>query len=437
MIYPTRRAVLLAAAGAPAVLVVGVLWPAYWYAGIGWTLFVFALTAIDAVSGAWPRDPRIDVEAPGTAGVGAGLKALVRVAFTGAAPASAEIILEHSDLLETPGGPAWTIALAGGSGAASLPLAAARRGAARLEALWLRWTGPLGLSWKQRRAPLNLRILITPDVHAVRDRGAHLFLRSTMHGLVAQLDRGDGAEFESLADFQPGMDRRAIDWKQSARHSRLLAKEYRTERNNNIVFALDAGRNMCEPLDGVPRIDRAVSAALLSAYVALKLGDRVSLFGFDSRPRITSGAVAGARAFALIQRLAAEIDYSGEETNYTLALTTLGGRLNRRSLIVVFTEFSDPTSAELMLRAAAGLLDRHLVLFVVLEDRELVDIAAAEPHDPDDVTRAVMAAELLRERRIVITRLRHSGFHVLESPHDRVGLRLVDYYVDLKRRNLL
>jgi len=32
----------------------------------------------------------------------------------------------------------------------------------------------------------------------------------------------------------------------------LVAKEYRTERNNNIVMALDAGRAMCEPLNGVP-----------------------------------------------------------------------------------------------------------------------------------------------------------------------------------------
>ena len=87
--------------------------------------------------------------------------------------------------------------------------------------------------------------------------------------------------------------------------------------------------------------------------------------------------------------------------------------------------------------AATRLLDRHHVLFVVLDDQELTDIAAAPPESADDVSRAVTAAELLRERRIVVTRLRHAGFHVLESPHNRVGLKLVAYYIDLKRRNLL
>lgn len=437
MIYPTSRAVLLAAAGAPGALVLGVWLPAFWYVGVGWTLFVFALVAIDAVTGAWPRDARIDLAMAGNADVGATVPATIALAFAAAAPRAVDVTLEASDQIVLPDAGRGHVAITSGQGAVTVPMAAARRGAARIVAVWARWTGPLGLTWKQRREAIDAPLLITPDVRPVRERGAHLFLRSAMHGLIAQLERGDGAEFEALADFQPGMDRRAIDWKQSARHSRLLAKEFRTERNNNIVFALDAGRTMCEPLDGVPRMDRAVSAALLAAFVALKLGDRVSLFGFDSRPRIASGAVSGARSFAPLQRLAADLDYSNEETNYTLALTTLGGRLNRRSLIVIFTEFTDPTSAELMLRAATRLLDRHLVLFVVLDDQELDDIAATAPEEVADISRAVTAAELLRERRIVISRLRHAGFHVLESPHNRVGLRLVAYYIDLKRRNLL
>lgn len=233
------------------------------------------------------------------------------------------------------------------------------------------------------------------------------------------------------------MERRAIDWNQSARHMTLLAREYRIERNNQIVFAIDSGRVMCEPVGGLPRVDRAISAALLGAYSALKLGDRVSLFGFDSRPRISSGAVSGTRAFTQVQRLAAQLDYSTAETNFTLALATLSGELNRRSLIIVFTEFTDQTGAELMIRAAASLMARHLVLFVVLRDDELEEMAGAEPESVDHVSRAVIAAAMLRERRLVISRLKHVGIHVLEAAHDAVGPALVRQYLEFKRRNLL
>ncbi len=194
---------------------------------------------------------------------------------------------------------------------------------------------------------------------------------------------------------------------------------------------------MCEPVDGLPRVDRAISAALLGAYAALKLGDRVGLFGFDSRPRIASNLVSGVRAFPLIQRLAAELDYSTAETNFTLGLATLAGALTRRSLVVVFTEFTDQTGAELMIRAAANLLGRHLVLFVVLADDELEGLAAAEPETADDVSRAVTAAAMLRERRLVVRRLQHLGIHVIEARHNAVGPALVHHYLDFKRRNLL
>ncbi|MDB5704247.1 MAG: hypothetical protein JWN66_1363, partial [Sphingomonas bacterium] len=158
---------------------------------------------------------------------------------------------------------------------------------------------------------------------------------------------------------------------------------------------------------------------------------------FDSRPRIASGLVSGMRAYANLQRLAAAIDYSGEESNNSFALTTLATRLTRRSMIVLFTEFTDLTNAEFLVRAAARIVKTHLLLIVVLRDEEVETIADREPREADDVTRAVTAAALLKDRRLVHTRLQHLGVHVIESEYDRVGERLVAGYVDLKRRNLL
>jgi uncharacterized protein (DUF58 family) len=303
--------------------------------------------------------------------------------------------------------------------------------------MWVRWTGPLGLAWQQARIDVDQLFPVLPDLRPVHDKGAQIFHRYALEGLIPQLARGEGSDFDTLVDFRTGMDRRAIDWKQSGRHMKLLAKQYRTERNNQIVFAVDTGRQMCEPVDGVARVDRCVSALLLTAWIALKLGDRVAINAFDSRPRLSSGLVSGGGAFAELERVAAEIDYSADETNYSYALTTLGARLNRRSMIVLFTEFTDTVSADFMLRAIRSLVDKHLVLVVVLRDQELEAIADAEPETADEVTRAVTAATLLKERRVVIGRLRHLGVFVVESEYDKVAERLVESYLDLKKRNLL
>ena len=437
MIYPTRRTILTAAAIAPAALVIGLFAPAQWTGALALLVLLIALCGADALAGAGLRHVEVDCEGPRAVSVGETFALTARARFRRRPPARAQFALGVTGPVAAPFGLRAEGEMSLGGAAAAVALHARRRGTARLESVWIRWPGPLGLVWKQRQLGLGQTVLIAPDIRAVRDKGVQMVNRDAMYGVKAQLQVGEGAEFEALADYRQGMDRRAIDWKTSARHTHLVAKEYRTERNNNIVMALDAGRAMSEPVADVPRIDRAVSAALLTAYVALKDGDRVGFFAFDSRPRASSKPIGGERAFATLQRVAAGIDYSANETNYTLGIATLAKGLHRRSLIVVFTEFADTISAELMLGAIGSLLKRHLVLFVVLKDEELEHFAAAEPAVPEDVSRAVTAAALLRERRLVITRLRHLGVHVIEAPAAEAGPSLVAAYLDLKRRSLI
>jgi uncharacterized protein (DUF58 family) len=184
-------------------------------------------------------------------------------------------------------------------------------------------------------------------------------------------------------------------------------------------------------------VDRAINAALLLAFVSLKLGDRVRLFAFDARPRIASGATAGAQAFPLLQRLAASIDYTTEETNFTLGLTALSGRLDRRALIVVFTDFADATSAELMVENVARLMRTHLVLFVVFRDEELESLREQAPATPQDVSRAVVAERLLKQREAVTAKLRRLGAQIVDAPADGLPLAVLNGYLDVKRRELI
>jgi uncharacterized protein (DUF58 family) len=437
LIYPSRRLILAAGAVAPAALLIGVYAPAWWTAGLGLLVLLFLLALLDAVLGPAVRHAELGCGTPYSVSVGETFPVTLWARFAQGAPRKAWVAIGTAG----PVGAADSLRARGtmqpDEGSGQIDLTAERRGTARVAMIWLRWRGPLGLVWKQRARALEQDVLIVPDIRPVRDKGIQMANREALYGQKAQLQIGEGAEFEALAAYRQGMDRRAIDWKQSARHVTLIAKEYRTERNNNIVMALDSGRAMSEPFAGQPRIDRAVSAAMLASYVALKDGDRVGFFAFDSRPRASSKPIGGARAFATLQRVAAGIDYSVNETNYTLGISTLAASLNRRSLIVIFTEFADTISAELMLAAVGALLERHLVLFVVLRDEELEGFAAAEPVAPEDVSRAVAAAGLLQERRLVLTRLRHLGVHVLEASAAEAGPALVSTYLGFKRRNML
>jgi uncharacterized protein (DUF58 family) len=378
------------------------------------------------------------IELPDSVSVGETADLIVHVAVAATPfPPRAEVAVDPSPLVSIEDHGRWLMQLEEGRGAERVPIEAVRRGMAHFRSLWVRWTGPMGLAWRQRQIELNAAIAILPDIRSVNEQGGRIFRRFGFEGLHVQQDRNEGSDFDALVEFQHGMDRRSIDWKQSARHWKLHAKQYRSERNNQVVFAIDSGRQMSEPVAGVPRVDRAVSAALLTAWVALKLGDRIAFHAFDSRPRLASGFVSGPGAFAEAKRIAAEIDYSGDETNYTFALTKLAAGLTRRSMIVLFTEFTDSISADFMVRAAKRIVRTHLLLVVVFRDEELESIAARQPAQIEDVTRTITAAGLLRNRRVALMRLQNLGVSIIESNHDRVGEEVATHFVDLKRRNLL
>ncbi|TIL88321.1 MAG: DUF58 domain-containing protein [Mesorhizobium sp.] len=436
MIYPSGRAVWAAAAGAVPAFLVALALPSLWYLGLLWICLLLAFLAVDAAAGRGRKSLAASLHAPPQVGVGGQFTLHVAARLSGRMP-TLEARVGHDERLAPIGGTGGPMAATKDGGSLDLRFQALRRGIASFDRLWLRWRGPFGLVWNQVVLPMESKVAVLPDVRSARDQAITLLQRNALPDGHAQRRAGQGREFEALKDYQPGMGRRMIDWKRSARHGRLLAREFRIEENNNIVLAIDSGRLMCEPVDGLPKVDRAVAAALLSAFIALKGGDMVSLLSFDARPRVASGAVRGSASFAMIQKRAVEIDYSNEETNFTLALTTLAARLDRRSLVIIFTDFVDPISAELMLRTVGRLTERHLVLFMMIRDVELESLADMPPSSGEDVARAVVAGGLLRERQVVIGRLRLLGAHVIEADHQRLGPALVERYLQFKREDLL
>ena len=436
-LVPTARTAWLVALAAPLALVLAAAVPGAWVAAPAAGAALIVLVLLDALLTG--RLDHWDLALPGDGEVGEPLAVRLRAAIAArasAAPVEAAIAcdprLAAGGVVELP--------LAGGDSGVwtgTAQVRPTRRGTAALTDLWLRWAGPLGLGARQVRLPLDRRVRVWPDLAPVRSPELQFFLRDAQFGLIARRIRGEGTQFEALAEYEPGMDRRRIDWKASARHTRLYARENESERNNQIVFAFDCGQAMCEPVDGLPRIDRAVTAALTAAYVALKGGDRVALFGFARHPEVMTPFVADPRAFHQLQSAAAGLDYHAEEPNFVLALATLTARLRRRSLVVLFSDFTDPTGAELMLESIGRLVERHLVLVVTMEDTELAGLRSTEPATLADLAIAITADTLVRQRTLVLQRLRALGVDVLEAPYGQIGYRLIDRYLEIKRKGAI
>jgi uncharacterized protein (DUF58 family) len=431
---PTLRAVLLFALGIPValagVLISGKLWTLW----LAYASAAIVLLGLDWILGT-PRR-RMSVASNPPASLFIGDPGELEITLTAPRHAAVDVLCDLSGDVEDQEATRVDVR-AGDASTFAVPLVPTRRGRAVAERLWLRWTGPLGLASRSVRHELSHDIPIVPNIRGVRAAALRFFSRDAIHGMKIERYTGDGSAFESLREHVPGMDLRSIDWKHTARHRKLLSKEFRAERNHQVIVALDTGRLMSEHLEGVPKLDHAINAGLLLSYVSLRSGDRVGMFGFDAQVRSFSAPAAGVRAFRRLQASTADLEYSPTETNFTLGLSTLGTHLRRRSLVILLTDFVDTITAELMIDNVHRLSRRHLVVFVTLRHPQLDQIANAAPRQVGDVYRSVVASDMATERNVVLERLRRLGVHTIDIEPERVSSALVNRYLEIVRREMI
>lgn len=437
MILPTPRAVAIFAVGVPLALFLVIYDPAAWLWSFDYGALALIAIGTDLALALPRRRMEAAVTVPDSLQVGERAWATVTIA-TGAHRRATRFELVREQNPDADPGEIVRLEIAPGrSGQARFPVRAQRRGKMRLAAVWARWRGPLGLIQLTRRLAVDRAIDVVPNVRGVRSSVLQFFSREALFGNKVEQEKGSGTEFEALRDYEVGLDSRFIDWKHSARHRKLLCKEFRTEHNHQIVLAFDTGYLMIEPLDGLPRLDHAINAGLLLAWISLQGGDLVGLLGFDEVMRQYQQPRRGVSNFARLQRATAALEYRHAETNFTLGLAELSARLKRRALVVLFTDFVDTVTAELMIEATQRLVRQHVIVFVTLRDAVLHGYADAAPDRFESVAQSVIAHEFLRDRRTVFERLARLGVHCLDVPTRSLPIGLINRYLIIKQRGLL
>lgn len=434
---PSRLGILVLAAGlVPAALpaIAGEsLWP-FWTAYCAAMVLLFGL---DAILTAPAGHIRVELFAPETLYVGEPAEARAAVAVSRRGVPAVEVGADFSEELVAQ--PPVKLACPPQGVEVRIPLVSRRRGTAVVEGLWVRYPGRLGLLELRRSFILGRRIAVVPNIVPAQQAALRAVTERTfLGGLRIERYKGDGTEFDSLRAFVEGDDTRTIHWRASARHKTLLCRQFRAERDHQVVLAVDSGYLMCEPLaGGLPKIDHAVSSALLLAFVCLRSGDRVGLFTFDERARIFAKPEGGMGHFRTLTHLSSLIEYSRTETNFTLGLTTLSQKLQRRSLVVMLTDFVDTITAELMVENLGRLARKHVVVFVGLRDPDLQRLAGARPDTALDLNRAVVAHSYLAERHVVLKRLARLGLLTIDAEPAQVRTELINKYLYVKRRELV
>ncbi|GIV07818.1 MAG: hypothetical protein KatS3mg017_1020 [Fimbriimonadales bacterium] len=309
------------------------------------------------------------------------------------------------------------------------------RGEARFEDVFLRVEGRFGLTARDYRlpareiAPVYPNLLQMREYDLLRHRG-----RLRQIGFRQMRMRGQGSEFDTLREYTPDDEFRHIDWKATARRGKPIVRDYRAERSQNVMLLLDAGRNMLAEVDGERKFDTVLNTALMLAYVAIQMDDKVGALAFADEIDLFSPPQRGkAQVAKLVERLH-DAQPRMVESDYLYAATYLAKRWHKRSLIVIFTDLIDPDASRILLHAVSTLRKQHLCVAITVADPRLHALSQQTPNAPEDLYRRAVATQTLNDRLAAMRTLEHMGVHCIDAEPDTLVANLVNYYLQVKSR---
>jgi len=419
MVLPSRRW-FLGAAGLASLALLALWWPEagllFVAADLGW----LGALAVDfyRVSGFDWQVVEVAREAPPAFSVGRAMPVTYRWRHRLTHTLTLRVREEFPDPLIPVPGPERGVTIPPGQAIQEeVVLMPARRGKAGGGLLTLRVLGPWGLAWRQGRLELPWQATVYPNLVGASLRAfATQAQRRREAGFRSVRRIGEGRMFESLKEWVPGEDPRTIDWKATARRGKVMARHYEDERRQLVLLVLDAGRLLTAEVDGRPRLEAVIEAALHLAYSAVEHDDNIGLLVFADQIQQFVPPARGRRALRAVLDALAGVEGRLVEPNYPAAFAYLAARSRKRALTVFFTDVIDRTASEALVTQVGSLRPRPLPLAVTLRDPSLERLATRRPATVEAAFERAAAEELLLAREEALSDMRRRGVLVLDVP---------------------
>lgn len=274
------------------------------------------------------------------------------------------------------------------------------------------------------------RVRVYPAFSKLREKDKQIRSRQIVSlGSHKRQMPSNQTEFQDIREYVVGDDIRTVNWKATARTGKVMVNNYEDERSQHIISIIDCGRIMHRTFNGLTLQDYAVNASLQLSYSALNVeGDCVGLSTYGPAGLRFLPAKSGERQLnSILQQLyALETEY-GEGDMEGLCLM-LDRKVQRRSLVVLYTDFATLESMERQLPFLQRISRRHTLVVVSFIDRDLENVS-----ESDFSVQGSIASDLMLQKRLICDRLQRQGIHSVLTYPDSLTYSVVNKYLELRR----
>jgi uncharacterized protein (DUF58 family) len=277
-----------------------------------------------------------------------------------------------------------------------------------------------------------------PSIMQMKEFELKAFSRIATADGVKKLRRlGVSYEFEQINPYVKGDDIRHINWKASAKRQELMVNRFETERSQAVYSVICKNREMRMPFNGLSLMDHAVNTSLAVSNIALHKYDKIGLITFSDK--IGSMLKASREKKQLKNLINALYNEKERETeaNYDLLNLSLRQLAPNRSLIFLYINFESPYALDRALPYLKVISKRHLLVVIFFKNVEIEQFTESRAEDLRGIYTRTIAQKMVNEKEAMLRKLQQAKIQTILTEPDKLSMRTVDKYLELKGRGLI
>ncbi len=248
---------------------------------------------------------------------------------------------------------------------------------------------------------------------------------------------GHNQEFELIKEYVAGDDFRTVNWKATARKSRLMINQYQDERSQQVYSLIDKGRVMQMPFHGMSLLDYAINATLVISNIAIKKSDKAGLITFQDRIGNMLPAGRLNNQMATIQEVLYNQKTAYLETDFSVLYNRIRRSISQRSLLLLFTNFESIHGLHRQLPYLINLARTHLLVVIFFENTELTKVIEEPAENLKEVYYKAIAERFSYEKKLIVKELQKHGIQSILTAPEKLTINTINKYLELKARNLI
>ena len=248
---------------------------------------------------------------------------------------------------------------------------------------------------------------------------------------------GHSMEFDHIKDYVRGDDYRTINWKATARKTRLMVNHFDDEKSQQVYSVIDIGRVMKMPFEGMSLLDYAINSSLVISSIAMHKQDKAGLVTFSNKVSNILPADRQARQMQNILEILYNQKTDFLESDFEILTSTILQKISHRSLILLYTNFESLNALQRQLAYLRRLSRAHLVIVIFFINTELFSLIDKPAKNVEEIYHKTIAEKFAFEKRLIVKELaRYSIQSILTTPQN-LSVNTINKYLELKARGLI